>query len=350
MSQGSLRHPQLPSQIIEPPLVGTEIPRTGSPVRAWPRQPFPRQELVDYVPIEAGRTTGRTKPLGVEPLSNRLGRRARVPQFDQTSVEALIVAELLIFLNGTADLVPGLPATTPTDRDVDPLGPTADGHRDSFDQAADDGLPILDGGAGIMPQLRNAGGQSLDPPAIGISQLARCPGREAVILLSQRALLAQGLFPPPLQLARDQTVLGLDGVVLARGAFGLDASSLQSELPVLVLLSPLALQIGHGRGVQLQRRRLEGSEHLLGDQCLEGATGEALTNRLGAAMVSTKVAHVIDRCAFGVVGDSHPPTAPTAIHQATQQRWPTAGAPTAVGRKRLAASRPWLARYRSQVM
>src|SRR5207249_3005550 len=150
------------------------------------------------------------------------GRHAGTPQVDHAIAEGAIIAELLIFLDWTTDFVPGLQAAEPADGNGDPLRSTADAHGDPLDQAADEGLPVLDRGVGVMPHLRYLGGQSLDGSAIGGGQFARRLGPEAVILLLQLALLPQGLLPASLQLASDQAVLGLDGVILPRRALGLD--------------------------------------------------------------------------------------------------------------------------------
>ena len=214
------------------------------------------------------------KAFAVEPLGDLSGRGPGSPQLDHAIAQGLIIAELLIFLNGTTNLVPALQAASPADRHVDPLGLSADAHGDPFHQEPDDRLPVLDRGAGGVPQPRQVTGPRFDPLAVGGGRLSRRVGLEPVILFLQTALFPQGLLPAPLQLAGHQAVLGLDGVVLASRALGLDPRPFQPLLPVLVQPLAFALQIGNGLKTQFQLGRLEDLQHLLGDQRLERAAGE----------------------------------------------------------------------------
>src|SRR5271157_1551914 len=347
--QGVDRHLQFPRQVAQSPLVAAEVLGADPPSRSRAKQPPAHQELLDDRPSELRRAVWGMKAFAVEPPGDLSGRGPGSPQLDHAITQGLIIAELLIFLNGTTNLVPALQAASPADRHVDPLGWSADAHGDPFHQEPNDRLPVLDRGAGGMPQPRQVTGPRFDPLAVGGGRLSRRVGLEPVILFLQTALFPQGLLPAPLQLAGHQAVLGLDGVVLASRALGLDPRPFQPLLPVLVQPLAVALQIGNGLKTQLQLGRLENLQHLLGDQRLERAGGENLAERF-AVFERSSLAPIIDRGSFGVVGDLHPPPAPAAIHRPLKSDGPPRGTPTAVGRQRLAARRSWLDKYRSQVM
>src|SRR5579883_3058510 len=148
------RHPELARQVAQPPLMTAKLlaldPLDGS--RSQPAQSS--QKLIDHEPVELSRDPRRTKSLLIEPLGDLGAGGTAFPQLDHTIAEGFIIAELLIFLHRTSDLVPRLQAAEPANRGVDPLRLPPDRHRDSFHQAADDRLPILDRRAGAVPHLR----------------------------------------------------------------------------------------------------------------------------------------------------------------------------------------------------
>ena len=88
-------------------------------------------------------------------------------------------------------------------------------------------------------------------------------------MLFKLMLLPEGPLPPPLQLAGDQAVLGIDGLVLPLCMRGLVPSALEPLLPQIMASLPLGLQIGRRRQAQLQCRRLKRLQHQRRGQGIE---------------------------------------------------------------------------------
>ena len=137
---------------------------------------------------------------------------------------------------------------------------------------------------------------------------------EAGVLLLQPPLLLQRLFPAPFQLPGHQPVLRLGRVVLPPGPLGLVAGPLQLLQPVLV--QPLALlpQVVRRRQAQLQGRRRQRRQDLVGDQVIEGAARQPLASglRVVTGRPAAAVAHTVRRAA---VGHHQPPPAAAADEQ-----------------------------------
>jgi len=71
----------------------------------------------------------------------------------------------------------------------------------------------------------------------------------------------------------DQTILGLDGVILPRGAIGLIAGSFQTALPLLIDPSPLLFDVLGCGQAQFQCCRLKHGQHLSGDERIQDGPG-----------------------------------------------------------------------------
>src|SRR5215831_3824543 len=319
LPQGGRRHPQLPSQILEPPLMRAEFHGVEPAVHSRPRQPFAHQVLLHDVLLERHRAAGRLEALGVEPSGDRRGRGAGLPQIPDPGAEELAIAELFIFLDRTPNRVAALDPPRPADRHVGPFGLSPDSYSDPFHQEADDLLPFLDRGGRGLPQAGDVPGQGLGPLALGGRHLPGSLGQEPIVLLLQLALLPQGLLPPPLQFPGHQAILRVDGTIVPGGPVGLDLSAFQPLLPVLVQSLLLPLEIGQGLLVQLPPRRLDRPQHFGCHQGLERVARQTLADRLGPLDTSLD-AHIIDRFPFGMVVHAHSLTATPAIDQAAQER------------------------------
>ena len=79
----------------------------------------------------------------------------------------------------------------------------------------------------------------------------------ALMLRLETGLLGQGLLPVPLERARHQPVLGLDGGVLPARALDLVSGALQPLPPMAIERRALGLEIVGDRQAGLDRRRLE---------------------------------------------------------------------------------------------
>ena len=88
---------------------------------------------------------------------------------------------------------------------------------------------------------RDVSSEGLDAAALGHAEHGRLFSPKSIILLLQVALLPQCFFPAPFQLARNQAVLRLDGVILPGCSIGLDLGPFQPFLPVLFDSLALAL-------------------------------------------------------------------------------------------------------------
>src|SRR5262249_21654240 len=92
-----------------------------------------------------------------------------------------------------------------------------------------------------------------------------------------------------------------------------------------VPVQPLALaaQVGSSLDAQLQPGRLDGMEHLRGDQLLQGLAGQTLTKRLGMRHIA-KIAQIIEWFVIGVIVNPHLLPTPPAEDESAQERLPTA--------------------------
>src|SRR4029077_17717993 len=109
---------------------------------------------INRISVETSSASWWMKPFMVEAFGYLDGRGTTTPQLDCAVPKGFKVAELLIFLNRAAKLVPSLWPADPADRRVHPLAFSAYGHDDPFHQTADDGFPLLDLGARGVPQSR----------------------------------------------------------------------------------------------------------------------------------------------------------------------------------------------------
>ena len=142
--------------------------------------------------------------------------------------------------------------------------------------------------------------------------------REPIVLFLQVALLPQCLLPAPFQLAGNQAIFRLDGVILPGRSIGLDLGPFQPLLPVLVEPLALPLEISQGLLVQFQSRWLNRSQHFLGDQGLEVRCRETLTRRLERFYIVIRT-DIICRYSLGVVVNPHLSLASPAVDQAGQE-------------------------------
>src|SRR2546425_3121713 len=133
------------------------------------------------------------------------------------------------------------------------------------------------------------------------------------------ALFPKRSFPAPLQLACDEPVFWLHGLVLALGPTGLITSPFQPLLPILAQALPLLLQIVSSSQAQLQCPRLQCGQHLLGDQFVKDTTCEALTGR-ALARFSGPPANIPQILRFAAVMHGHAPPAAPTDHQTAEQR------------------------------
>ena len=114
---------------------------------------------------------------------------------------------------------------------------------------------------------------------------------EVVELHLQIAQLYQLLVPTPLQLAGNQAIVGIKGVVLAACPGGLVLGLLDRILDLLALVA-MSLVLSLHRGQRcLDSERLQSIEHLLGDGTVDPhpAEADAIVHRFGAERPATDI-------------------------------------------------------------
>src|SRR5207342_2333459 len=99
---------------------------------------------------------------------------------------------------------------------------------------------------------------------------------EAVVLFVELLLDGELLLPGALQRPRHQPVLRLDRVILPSGPLRVVRGPLTTLLPEPIKCLALVLQPRGCLQGQFQRSRLEGQQHLLGDELIEAGAGHVL--------------------------------------------------------------------------
>ena len=192
----------------------------------------------------------------------------------------LIIAELLIFINGTTNLVPALQAACPADRHVDPLGLSTNAHGDPFHQEPDDRLPVLDRGAGGIPQPRQVTGpRSIRWRSAAVGSRGASAWNRSYC--SSRPRCSRRACSQRVPAHGHQAVLGstADMASCAGPRSAPVPTAFASARPAAAVRDP-------------DRQRLEnttpawparGLQHLLGDQRLKRAAGESLAERFAVS-------------------------------------------------------------------
>lgn len=153
-----------------------------------------------------------------------------------------------------------LPPAAPADGHVDPLGRPLDVHDDAVDDLSHEGFAVCGRGGRRLPERQDIRGEVADRLPLFGREEARLLAQEPMVVLLEVLLRGQRRLPRPLQRARHQPVLGLDGEVLPRRPVGLVPRPFQALLPQAGEVVALLLQAVGGGQRQLQRRRLQGRE------------------------------------------------------------------------------------------
>src|SRR5215212_3835902 len=161
---------------------------------------------------------------------------------------------------------------------------------------AQDALALRRGGRCGVPDPRQVLAQDLERHTIGLAQdKGLVPAPTGILLLDDFGG-AQLLLPGPLQRARHQAVLRLDGVVLAPGSLGLVAGAFAPKGPLLVKLARLPFELPKRRNRHGDLVGREGLQKNALDQRVDGQSAHLLAERtagvvaIGAAAIDRIVA------------------------------------------------------------
>jgi hypothetical protein len=136
---------------------------------------------------------------------------------------------------------------------------------DFLNQHANDSLARRDGRPLGTPSALDVCAKPQQRVPFGWARARRLRNAERVEFLSTQTLLLQALVPTPFQFARDQPVVGIDGVVLPSGQRRLEAGLLQRQFYLAALGAVLAPAGVQRRQRRLNAERLEAFDHLGGD-------------------------------------------------------------------------------------
>ncbi len=209
----------------------------------------------------------------------------------------------------------------PMQLDVHPLAGLVDDDAHPLDQESGDPLPLGLGGRGGPPHRGEVARQGADHPLIFGGEPARGRPPPSLEFLLELPPPLQRFLPATLQLASDQAILRLAGLVLAGRPIDLMIRPLATQLPMPGQFGPFALHAGHRRQARLQRRRLDGREHPAGDHVVEGWARKALAERLAGARGATGT-RVRVKILRPRIEDDHPSPATPATQQSGEQRVP----------------------------
>src|SRR5271157_1266715 len=152
----------------------------------------------------------------------------------------------------------------------------------------------------MRPGALDIGAKRDELPPLRLAKRWRTPrdqGRDVPLDLGDRL---QGLVPSALQLASDEPVGWIDGIVLASGMGGLITRLLQRELQLPFSRGGLA-RLGLDRlDRSFYTERLQDAQHLLGDRCVHAqpaygdASRRAVVRACAIALVAAELAAIVD--------------------------------------------------------
>ena len=146
-------------------------------------------------------------------------------------------------------------------------------HDDLLDQHADYPFARGDGRPFRMPGALDVGAQPHS--ASRSSALGHWKARRKRIeFVLKPSLLLQALVPTPLELARDQPVVGIDGVILPSRVSGLKTRLLERQFHLSALLGVLASTSLKRRQRRFDAERLDALDHFGGDGGVDAKTAE----------------------------------------------------------------------------
>ena len=187
----------------------------------------------------------------------------------------------------------------------------------------DDRLAIRSRGLGAPPERGDVRGERFDQGALGVSELRRLFPKTTIASFLDSPLVADGLLPPLFQATGYQPILRLDGVILAGRPLRLIFRSLQALIPMPGQTVALLLDVLPSRQAQLQRRWLQGTQHLSAYEVVNSPPRQAGAGRCVAAPPVLITSVTMSTRGTGV-GNLHTAAAVPTHKQAAEQRRPVA--------------------------
>ena len=168
------------------------------------------------------------------------------------ATSSLIIRQLLVCLHRTRQGVSADESAGPAQFDLDAIRVALHSHGDLFQQQPGDCLSILGRCRIGRPQRGQVVRKRRICSRSCCDKLCRAVLLEIARSRPAMFVRADRFIPTPFQLSSHQAMLGIDGRVLPSRLFDFVARTRKSLLPVLVELSPLALDVFSRGQAQLQ--------------------------------------------------------------------------------------------------
>ena len=125
-----------------------------------------------------------------------------------------------------------------------------------------------------MPGALDVGAEPHERFPLIWSYAVRRRGAERIEFVLKPSLLLQALVPAPLEFARDQPVVGIDGVILPSSVRSLETRLLERQLDLPALLGVLASTFLKSRQSRFDAQRLNALDDFGGDRGIDAKTAE----------------------------------------------------------------------------
>src|SRR5208283_2480929 len=164
-------------------------------------------------------------------------------------------------------------------------------HDDLLDQHADDPFARGDGRPFRMPGALDVGAEPHERLPLVRGYAMRRRGADRIELVLKPSLLLQAFVPAPLEFARDQPIVGVNGVILPSSVRSLETHLLERKLDLSALLGVLASTFLKSRQRGFDAKRLDALDDFGGDRGVDAKTAEG----------DAALRPVVEECALAVI-------------------------------------------------
>src|SRR5271165_418367 len=214
---------------------------------------------------------GRRLPSSIESGRNPLVRHLpghRPDQIDNVGIDAPAVLTLAVLAHAESRVILARPA----DDEIETV--ILHAHDDLLDQHADDPFARGDGRPFRMPGALDVGAEPHERLPLVRGYAMRRRGADRIELVLKPSLLLQAFVPAPLELARDQPIVGVNGVILPSSVRSLETHLLERKLDLSALLGVLAPTFLKSRQRSFEAERLDALDDLGGNHGVDAQTAE----------------------------------------------------------------------------